>query len=212
MSRLPFPPCAIPFLVAVSGAVLAGCGRTEGPVAAVPQRLVYASLEDNFATWPRYLPAGEIATSVTIDRVASGSVILTLRTADTSKVGANKLFPVRRGRIEFEYSVVESSQGTGQFAVYAIPLSDSGPAGSRLIEVGAESADNPRNGFSPLRSRFAVPEAHGLDRQWRSGSLDFDFSRVKAAKQVVIGLRINEGVRDPRAGRIAFRNVRILAP
>lgn len=210
MSRLLLPSFAIPFLVAVSAAVLAGCGRTEAPVAAVPQRLVYTSLEDHFATWPRYLPAGEIATSVTIDRVAPGSAMLTLNTTDTSKVGANKLFPLRRGRIEFEYSLVGSSQGTGQFAVFAIPLSDSGPAGSRLIEVGAESADDPRNGFSPLRSRFAVPEAHGLDRKWHSGSLDFDFSRIKAAKQVVIGLRINEGVAQPGAGSIVFRNIRIL--
>jgi hypothetical protein len=210
MNRLSLPLFPIAFLVVISAVVLAGCGRTETPVAAVPPRLLYTSLEDHFATWPRYLPAGETSTSVTIDRVAPASAMLTLRTADTSKVGANKLFPVRRGRIEFEYNVAESSQGTGQFAVFAIPLSDSGPAGARLIEVGAESADDPRNGFSPLRSRFAVPAAHGLDRQWHGGSLDFDFSRIKAAKQVVIGLRINEGAAKPGAGSIAFRNVRIL--
>lgn len=196
------------FSFLLAACLLSGCGRTDSSSPPPVLSLVYTSQEDQFASWPRYLASGTTGGTVALATPPGQPAMIRLTATAGAKTGANKLLKLRRGRVEFEYSVVTASDGIDNFAVFAIPMFDSGPTRSGLVEVGSAAPD-PRTGVPATRRRFTVPAAHRADHQWHGGSLDFDFTEIKSASQVVIGLRINEGVTSTGAGEILFRNVRI---
>lgn len=196
-------------LALLGACVLGGCAKTANPAPAAPLPLLYASVEDGFASWSQYLPADAPGETIKLIPSGQGAAEIRLEAAAGMKLGVNRLLPIRRGRAEFEYAVESRAPATEPFAVYAIPLYNSGPNKFGMIEVGADSSDDPRNGFSRLRRKFVPgPEPIGAG-QWQRGSLDFDFSDVRQATHTVIAFRINEGTTKPGAGRIVFRNVRI---
>jgi hypothetical protein len=178
------------------------------------RRVVYESESEgeSFISWGLFADDGRFYDHIAIvRRPTDGMATFEQKAGPDVLVGVNKSLRVLHGRTEFEYQVVYSNAEGPNIFFCMIPMQETGPGRSGLIEVGTNVEDDPRNAFSPYRQRFVVPIEHFGDGQWHHGSVEFDFRHTPEAFYSIFGPRINEGSVHPGAGHVLFTNVRVLS-
>jgi hypothetical protein len=177
--------------------------------------LVYDSNKEEkpFISWTLFCTARGIYKHILIvDRDTDGLAVFKLvATSSDELVGVNKSFRTLFGRVEFEYKIEAASTNGPNIFFFMIPMQETGIGRTGLIEVGTNVEDDPRNAFSPYRSRFLVPAKHCKDGQWHSGSMEFDFRDTPEAFYSIFGPRINEGSVHPEAGVLFVTNIRLFS-
>jgi hypothetical protein len=190
---------------------------TEFPQGYQPQMrytLVYSSQTENepFASWTTFSSVRGIFSRIQLtQRTEDGFVAYELRAFGDESVGVNKSLRILRGRVDFDYKVLESNVQAPNILFYIIPMQETGIGRSGLIEVGTDIQDDPRNARSPYRKSDFVPIKHYGDNQWHRKSLPFDFTDTPDAFYSIFGPRINEGSGHTGPASFLVANIQIFS-
>lgn len=104
-----------------------------------------------FSSWTYFATSGVSGSK--FPRSAGGE--LGMRSISAEVVGLDKLLPMVKGTIRFEYGVAEYSRLAGQAYFAVIPMQANSLDRAGLIEVGAGEQDDPANPTSLYRQRYS---------------------------------------------------------
>jgi len=176
--------------------------------------LVYNSQTEKipFASWTTFSSVGGTFSRIKLtQRTGDGFVAFELRAFDNESVGVNKSLRFLRGRVDFDYKVLESNVQAPNILFYMIPMQETGFGRSGLVEVGTDVQDDPRNVHSPYRKSDFAPIKHYGDNQWHQKSLSFDFTDTPDAFYSIFGPRINEGSGHTGPGSFLVANIQVFS-
>ena len=206
----------------ISEQVTAWCERDLGLVrivaqpaeAAVEQDVLFDSAVDDpeFRTWGVFSTVRAFADHIRVQRDQSGrGLVLHLIANGNESVGVNKEFDQTRGKVRVEYQAIRSDAPNPNLLFCMIPMQE-GNGRSELIEVGASTAAEPANAYSPYRQRYFVPHEENGDGRWHVAEIGFDFTKIPTASYSIFAPRVNEGCPRPGSGELLIRSVRMLSP
>lgn len=159
--------------------------------------LIYDSDTEDpaFATWTYYAEGGVTSNKFRMFVDKDGKKVLNLISRRGETVGLNKSIALTAGVVEFDYMI--SGPDSAQGAFFAIlPMEETGPNRTGLIEAGGSVQDDPKNPASPYRIRYFIPNAYRNDGQWHHHRMEFDFDGVPNIFYTIFAPRINEGMHN----------------
>jgi hypothetical protein len=159
--------------------------------------LVYDSEAEDpaFVTWTYHDERRVFWDKFSNDVTADGRKALGLASLQGESVGVNKSAALTAGVVEFDYMVSGPDSARGvYFAI--LPMQETGPGRTGLIEMGGSVQGDPVNPTSLYRLRYFVPDGYRNDGYWHHHRMEFDFKGIPNAFYVIFAPRINEGIKD----------------
>lgn len=157
--------------------------------------LIYNSDDEDpaFASWTYYAEYGVSPEKFHSLVTEDGKKALGFISRKCEVIGPNKSVALLAGVLEFDYMI--SSPDRTQGAFFAIlPMQETGPNRTGLIEAGSSRQDDPVNPGSQYRIRYFVPREHYNDQKWHHRRMEFNFDGVPNIFYTIFAPRVNEGL------------------
>lgn len=175
--------------------------------ATISEQVFYDSNRNPFNSWTIFSKEGPGAARVRYKPGNSTeSTLLELSALTGSPMGLNLRVPGIRGRVTFDYKVLDVGTADPEFVFFVIPAKTSSEDPLITLEVGGNQAGDTRNVFPPLRAHYLIP-ATSRDGQWHTQEVEFNFSHLPDASFAIVAPRVNEGTGSIAPGRLLLRNV-----
>lgn len=168
--------------------------------------LIYDSDTEDpaFSTWTYYAERGVTSSKFNRFTAEDGKKVIGLTSRGGEVVGVEKAIALTAGVVEFDYMAVSADPVSSIFFAM-LPMRQTMPDQTGLIEAGGSVQDDPANPASPYRIRYFIPREHCGDSQWHHHRMEFDFDGIPDVFYTIFAPRINEGV----PGRSAMAEVQV---